>query len=51
MPDEINKKLLPSLINHTGEFATASEKIEKMMDNGAGIVKKPLELLYDEKPN
>ena len=51
MPDEINKKLLPSLINHTGEFATASEEIEKMMDNGAGIVKKPLELLYDKKPN
>ena len=51
MPDEINKKLSSSLINHTGEFATASEKIEKMIDNGAEIVKKPLELLNDEKPD
>ena len=51
MPNEIKKKLSSSLINHTGEFATASEKIKKMIDNGAGIVKKPLELLDDEKPN
>ena len=51
MPVEINKKLSSNLINHTGEYTTASEKIEKMKDNGARILKKPLELLNDEKPD
>ena len=49
MPVEINKKLSSTLINHTGEYTTAAEKIEKMKDNGARILKKPLELLKDEK--
>ena len=51
MPDEINKKLSSNLINHTGEYTTAAEKIEKIKDAGVRIVKKPLELLNDEKPN
>ena len=51
MPVEINKKLSSNLINHTGEYTTAAEKIEKMKDNGARILKKPLELLNDEKPD
>ena len=51
MPDEINKKLSSSLINHKGEYATATENIEKMINDGSGIVKKPLVLLNDEKPN
>ena len=51
MPDEINKKLSSNLINHTGEYTTAAEKIEKIKDAGERIVKKPLELLNDEKPN
>ena len=38
MPDEINKKLSSNLINHTGEYTTAAEKIEKdENDNGARI--------------
>jgi membrane protein required for colicin V production len=51
MPVEIYKKLSSNLVNHTGEYTTAAEKIEKMKDNGARILKKPLELLNDEKPD
>ena len=48
---DINKKLSSNLINHTGEYTTAAEKIEKMKDNGARILRKPLELFNDEKPD
>lgn len=51
MPDEINKKLSSDLINHTGGYATAAEKIETIIENGTKIVKKPFELLDDEKSN
>ena len=51
MPVEIYKKLSSNLVNHTGEYSTAAEKIEKMKNNGARILKKPLELLNDEKPD
>ena len=51
MPDEIHKKLSSNLINHTGAYTTATDKIEKIKNNGARILKKPLELLNDEKTN
>ena len=51
MPDDYSDKLLSNLIDHTGDDATAAETIEKMIDDGAAIVKKPLELLNDEKSN
>ena len=51
MPDDYSDKLSSNLIDHTGDDATAAETIEKMIDDGAAIVKKPLELLNDEKSN
>ena len=51
MPDDYSDKLSSNLIDHTGDGATAAETIEKMIDDGAAIVKKPLELLNDEKSN
>ena len=49
MPDDYNDKFSSSLIDHKGVNATAAEAIDNMIDNGADIVKKPLELLNDEK--
>ena len=40
-----------SLINHKGVNTNATEAIDNMIDNGAGIVKKSLELLNNEKTN
>ncbi len=51
MPDDYNDKLSSSLIDHKGVNATAAEAIDNMIDNDADIVKKPLELLNDEKTN
>ena len=51
MPDDYSDKLLSSLIDHKGVNATAAEAIDNMIDNGADILKKPLELLNDEKTN
>ena len=51
MPDDYSDKLSSNLIDHTGDAATAAETIEKMVDDGAAIIKKPLELLNDEKSN
>ena len=51
MPDDYNDKLLSSLTDHKGVDSTATEAIDNMIDNGADIVKKPLELLNDEKTN
>ena len=51
MPDDYSYKLLSSLIDHKGVNATAAETIDNMIDNGADILKKPLELLNDEKTN
>ena len=51
MPEDYSDKLSSNLIDHTGDDATAAETIEKMIDDGAAIVKKPLELLNDEKSN
>ena len=50
MPDDYSDKLSSSLIDHKGVNATAAEAIDNMIDNGADILKKPLELLNDEKP-
>ena len=51
MPDDYSGKLSSNLIDHTGDGATAVGTIEKIIDDGATIVKKPLELLNDEKSN
>ena len=51
MPDDYNDKISSNLIDHTGDDVTAAETIQKMIDNGTEIVKKPLELLNDEKSN
>lgn len=49
--DDYNDKISSNLIDHTGDDVTAAETIQKMIDNGTEIVKKPLELLNDEKSN
>ena len=51
MPDDYSDKLLSSLIDHKGVNTSAKEAIDNMIDNGASILKKPLELLNDEKTN
>ena len=51
MPDDYSDKLSSSLIDHRGVNATATEAIDSIIDNGADIIKKPLELLNDEKTN
>lgn len=51
MPGDYGHKLSANLIDHKGLNATAAEAVEKIIDNGADIVKKPLELLNDEKFN
>ena len=51
MPDDYRDKLSSSLIDHKGFNATAAEGIDNMINNGADFVKKPLELLDDEKAN
>ena len=51
LPDDISDRLSSNLIDHIGDGATAADTIEKMINDGAAIVKKPLELLNDEKPN
>ena len=49
MPDDYSDKLLSGLIDHQGFNATPAESIDNMINNGVNIVKKPLELLNDEK--
>ena len=51
LPDDYSYKLLSSLIDHKGVNATAAEAIDNMIDNSADILKKPFELLNDEKTN
>ena len=50
LPDDYSDKLSSNLIDHRGVNATA-EAIDKMIDDGANILKKPLKLLNDEKTN
>ena len=49
LPDDYSDKLTSSLIDHTSFNATAVEAIDDIIDNGADILKKPLELMNDEK--
>ena len=51
MPDYYSDKLSSNLTDHTGDDTAVAETIEKMIDDGAAIVKKPLQLLNDEKSN
>ena len=51
MPDDYSDRLSSSLINHKGIGATTAEAMDNIIDNGADIIKKPLELLNDEKTN
>ena len=49
LPDDYGDKLTSSLIDHTSFNATAVEALDDIIDNGADILKKPLELMNDEK--
>ena len=51
MPDDYSDKLLSNLIDHKSVSDTVDEAINNIIDNSASIVKKPLELLNDEKTN
>ena len=51
LPNDYSDKLLSNLIDHKGVTGTATEAINKMIDDSVSIVKKPLELLNDEKTN
>tara|TARA_B100000989_G_C19496548_1_gene452308 strand:+ start:482 stop:1117 length:636 start_codon:yes stop_codon:yes gene_type:complete len=51
MPDDYSDKLSSSLIDHKGVNSNAAEAMDNMIDNGVDIVKKPIELLNDEKTN
>ena len=51
MPDDFSGKISSSLIVHKGVNATPADAIANMIDSGADILKKPLELLNDEKTN
>ena len=51
LPDNYGHKLSSSLIDHNRDTSTAAEAIDNMIDNGVDFVKKPLELLNDEKAN
>lgn len=48
-PDDYSEKLMSSLINHKRWGAGASQTINNVINSGATIVKKPIELLDDEK--
>ena len=51
MPDDYSDKLSSNLIDHKGVNTNAAEVIHNTINNGAEIVKKPLELLNDETTN
>ena len=51
MPNDYSDKLLSNLIDHKSVSDTVDEAINNIIDNSASIVKKPLELLNDEKTN
>ena len=50
-PDYYADKLISNLSDHNSLGAAAAKTINNMMDSGTEMVKKPLELLEDEKPN
>ena len=49
IPDDYSDKLSSSLIDHKASNANTAGGIDNMINNGTDIVKKPLELLNDEK--
>lgn len=51
MPDDYSDKLSSSLVNHAGANAPVTETVDNILDKSANILKKPLELLNDEKTN
>ena len=50
-PDDYAAKLISNLSDHNSLGAKAAKTMNKMMDSGTEMVKKPLELLNDEKSN
>jgi membrane protein required for colicin V production len=50
-PDDYADKLISNLSDHNSLGAEATRTMNNMMDSGTEMVKKPLELLDDEKPN
>ena len=50
-PDDYADKLISNLSDHNSLGAEATKIMNNMMDSGAEMVKKPLELLNDEKIN
>ena len=50
-PDDYADKLISNLSDHSSLGAEAAKTMNNMMDSGAEMVKKPLELFDDEKPN
>jgi membrane protein required for colicin V production len=51
MPDDYSDKLSSSLMDHKSANAPITETMDNILDNSADILKKPLELLNDEKTN
>ena len=51
MPDDFSNQLSSSLIDHKGVKANAVEAVDSVIENTVDIVKKPFELLNDEKTN
>ena len=50
-PDDYADKLISNLSDHNSLSAEATQTMNNMMDSGTEMVKKPLELLNDEKSN
>ena len=50
-PDDYANKLISNLSDHNGLGAEAAKTMNNIMDSGTEMVKKPLELLNDEKSN
>ena len=51
VPDDYADKLISNLSDHSSLGAEATQTMNKMMDSSAEMLKKPLELLNDEKTN
>ena len=51
VPDDYADKLISNLSDHNSLGAEATQTMNKMMDSSAEMLKKPLELLNDEKSN
>ena len=51
MPDDYNDKLSSILVDHRGANAPVTKTMDNILDKSANILKKPLELLNDEKTN